>query len=202
MKRPEPSVAPPLRVPSRAIEVKAEGRIRARCIITTEGKAEHCVLLETIPYMSEAALWALTNQQYQPAEKNGEPIAVDYEYGWDVRLPPKPGAAPEVPSEAKPPVRVNPNARMTRPVKISGPEMKYTPRALCNRVEGELLVHCTITEKGDVESCRVLRTVPYMEDFAVRALESSKFRPATFDGRPQRIGYTFKFRLALRPAPR
>ncbi|MDI3287848.1 energy transducer TonB [Polyangium sp. 15x6] len=88
---------------------------------------------------------------------------------------------------------------MTRPHPISGlPQLPYTPQALCNRVEGVMIVRCVITEEGAIEGCQVLKTLPYLEKEVVRTLESTRYTPVEFEGRPRRVSYTFTLRFVRR----
>ncbi|MDI1442627.1 TonB family protein [Polyangium sp. 6x1] len=200
MKRPEPAVAPPIEGESDMFSLTPEdiarpsqgNRIRARCIVTTQGQATDCILLETLPYMSEAALSALAHQPFKPAESNGAPIAVEYEFAWAKRIPPELVQTP--PWARNPPFdyAIDPPPR-----KISGPEIRLSPQALCNQVEGMMVVRCTITEEGAAEGCRVFKTLPYMEQEVVRALEASRFEPVERNGRRQRVTRTFPFHFTL-----
>ncbi|MDI1448738.1 energy transducer TonB [Polyangium sp. 6x1] len=198
MKRPEPATGPSLTLTPEAAAVRAEGRIRVWCIVTTQGEATDCVVVETIPYMTDVALQALAKQRFQPAEQDGEPIAVDYEFRWDIRWPDAPPPASPRGTESTPPTfKSLPKDKITRPRHVSGPQIRYTPLALCNRVDGIMKVQCVMTEEGRLQECRVLQTVPYMEQAVLRVLEASRYTPVILDGRPARVRYTFTIRLVM-----
>jgi protein TonB len=96
------------------------------------------------------------------------------------------------------PARLDFDDRMTPPVKLSGPNPRYTEKALEREVEGTMAVRCVVTTDGRVYGCRVLKGLPYMDQAAVEALEQRRYRPATLAGRPVEVSYDFKITLRLR----
>lgn len=86
---------------------------------------------------------------------------------------------------------------MTRPKKLSGPQPQYTREALEARVQGLMIVKCVITTRGSVERCRVLRSLPHMEQAVLEALYAQHYQPVTFQGRPVPVDYIFNIRLVL-----
>ncbi|KFA88257.1 energy transducer TonB [Archangium violaceum] len=86
---------------------------------------------------------------------------------------------------------------MTRPRKLSGPKPRYTREALAARVEGLMIVRCVITVEGRIEQCRVIRSLPYMEEAVLDALYAQRYQPVTSQGRPIPVEYTFNIRLSL-----
>jgi len=128
--------------------------------------------------------------------------------------PPKTNAAPaiEVPPPAPPPRAPVPEpvaepspaagpieftTAMTPPVKLSGPDPEYTQRALDHEAEGQMVVRCVVTAGGAVHSCRVLKSVPFMERSVIDALERRRYQPATLQGQPVDVYYTFRITLKL-----
>ena len=85
---------------------------------------------------------------------------------------------------------------MTRPVLVErGAAVSYTREALEARVEGTMIVRCTITVEGRVEKCQVLKSLPFLEQAVLENLYSSRYKPVTFQGKPVAVGYTFNVRL-------
>lgn len=61
------------------------------------------------------------------------------------------------------------------------------------RIEGTLIARCVINEEGDVEQCKFVKN-PFAtpnEEFAA-ILQAQKFEPVIFEGKPQRVNYTFR----------
>jgi serine/threonine-protein kinase len=88
---------------------------------------------------------------------------------------------------------------MSRPVELSGKDIVYTREALAARVEGTMSVKCVITKQGKVESCRVLKGLPHMNEAVVQALQSRTYKPITLQGKAVAVDYVFNIRLV---APR
>jgi len=85
---------------------------------------------------------------------------------------------------------VPPRALLNRPV-------RFSRKALEARVEGLALVRCTITAQGNVENCRFIQSLPYMEEAILSALYMRKYSPATFQGKPISVDYNIPIRLKL-----
>ncbi|HYO51852.1 TonB family protein [Archangium sp.] len=88
---------------------------------------------------------------------------------------------------------------MARPVEVKGQDIVYTREALAARVEGTMVVKCTITQKGNVENCRVMRGLPHMNEAVVQSLQSRLYKPILLQGKPVAVDYVFNIRLV---APR
>lgn len=87
--------------------------------------------------------------------------------------------------------------RMSPPVKLSGPDPRYTPDALAREIEGAMAVKCVVTVDGAVRDCRVVRGLPFMDGAVVEALERRRYRPATLAGVPVEVDYTFRITMRL-----
>ncbi len=87
---------------------------------------------------------------------------------------------------------------MTRPALVqSGRPITYTREAIAARVEGVSIVRCVITAEGAVERCKVIKPLPFMDEAVVEHLQSQRFQPATYQGKPVSVGYNFSVRLTL-----
>ncbi len=93
--------------------------------------------------------------------------------------------------------RVEFNETMAPPNYISGPEPRYTEKALEHEVQGLMVVKCVVTVQGVVHDCRVIRSLPFMDRAVIEALERRRYTPATLKGKPLEVDYTFKIRLNL-----
>ncbi|WNG14069.1 energy transducer TonB [Cystobacter fuscus] len=70
---------------------------------------------------------------------------------------------------------------------LSGDPVRYTPEAIAARVEGLAIARCTITQEGRVEHCRIIKSLPHLDEAIIRALESRRYRPVLWDGKPLRL---------------
>lgn len=86
---------------------------------------------------------------------------------------------------------------MTPPEMLSGATIQYTREALEARVSGIIIARCVITREGEVEGCRVIKGLPYMDAPVLQALTTRRYRPVYFQGRPVSVSYTFNVKLRL-----
>lgn len=88
------------------------------------------------------------------------------------------------------------NDQMVRPSLVSGEERPQPPReALLARVEGLIVAKCIVTADGDVTHCKMIKTLPHMDEAVLSNLESRKYKPAIYQGRAVSVWYTFTFRI-------
>ncbi len=111
-----------------------------------------------------------------------------------------PALATAAPATAAAPVQVGDvvpfGEGMTRPVLMTpGKAVSYGSQALEARVEGTMIVKCTITIEGRVEHCTVIKTLPFLEEAVLENLYSSHYAPVTYQGKPVAVGYTFNVKL-------
>jgi protein TonB len=88
-------------------------------------------------------------------------------------------------------------AGMNRPSMISGRDPTYTKDALAARVEGLMIVRCTITVAGTITNCRVIKEVPHMKQAVLDALYTRRYTPVVFNGSPVNVEYVFNIKLVL-----
>ncbi|MGQ0508919.1 MAG: protein kinase domain-containing protein [Myxococcaceae bacterium] len=70
-----------------ALSTKVEGEMVVRCVITTTGKLENCLVIKGLPYMNEAVLAALATRVYTPVTFQGRPVKVNYVFNIRLRHP-------------------------------------------------------------------------------------------------------------------
>lgn len=70
-----------------------------------------------------------------------------------------------------------------RPIRM--PKPSYTEAAIREKVAGSVVLRVVIDEQGRVEVLKVLRSIPELDDEAIRLVEAGwRFEPATKNGRP------------------
>lgn len=52
-----------------------------------------------------------------------------------------------------------------------------------------------MTETGKVTRCRVIQSLPGMDDHLVKTFEQRRYRPATCDGKLMAVAFTFKLEV-------
>lgn len=93
-------------------------------------------------------------------------------------------------SATSPPAPGN-SARFTKP---DGSPMNVAADG--SLVEGVVVARCVINEEGNVEQCEIIQN-PFAtanEDF-VAVLQAQRVTPVVFEGKPQRVNYTFRTRF-------
>jgi len=91
---------------------------------------------------------------------------------------------------------------VSRPEKISGFPPVYTEVARRARVTGIVIVEAIIDEQGNVTNARVLKGLPMgLDKAAVEAIQTWKFKPAVFEGRPVSVYYTLTVNFQVDDSP-
>lgn len=71
------------------------------------------------------------------------------------------------------------------PAAIAMPRPRFPAEALRNGIRGRVVLRAVISERGRVEVLRVVRSVPGLDEEAIRVVEAEwRFRPARRNGRP------------------
>jgi TonB family protein len=97
---------------------------------------------------------------------------------------------------AGPPYRVG--DQVSRPEIISSTRPVYTELARRARVTGTVILEAIINEQGDVENVRVLKGQPMgLDQAAVEAVKTWKFKPAMKDGKPVKVYYVLTVNFQL-----
>jgi len=86
---------------------------------------------------------------------------------------------------------------MTRPQQVSGGTPQYSREAIAARVEGKVIVRCTITTNGEVKDCKVIKGVPILQEIVLATLSQSRYTPVTYQGHPEAVQYVFTFNFKL-----
>lgn len=192
---PPPPPPPPPAPPPRAAKAKPEAprpRVRPDVVAIPPERSQ-----ETPPPVEEPAAAAGEEEgdpEGQPGgEKGGQ---IGGMVGGDG--PGAPTAAPPPPPPPAPRTMTIPfNGKMERPVLLSGSQPTYTREARAAHVEGTMVVRCVITADGTVRDCLVIKGLPHLEEAALRALSSQRYRPLTWEGRPVNVQYVFNLRFKL-----
>src|SRR3954454_12193809 len=91
-------------------------------------------------------------------------------------------------TQVSPPYRVGDD--VSRPEIISSTRPVYTELARRARVSGTVIVEAIIDEQGDVVNPRVLKGQPLgLDQAAVDAVQTWKFKPARLEGKPVKVYY-------------
>jgi periplasmic protein TonB len=87
---------------------------------------------------------------------------------------------------------------MSRPVQTEGPQKpQYTRDALQARVQGSMIIRCTMTVEGRAENCTIIKPLPHMEQAVLSWIKGNRYTPVTFQGRPVAVNYVFNIKLVM-----
>ncbi|MGB8959226.1 MAG: energy transducer TonB [Candidatus Aminicenantales bacterium] len=104
---------------------------------------------------------------------------------WSGGAPLYPGAGPKPGEKVMPP----------RPVKQVDPI--YPELARQARVEGAVILEATTDTYGRVDSIRVLRSIPLLDQAAIDALRQWVYEPMIIDGKPRSVTFTVTMQFKL-----
>ena len=87
-------------------------------------------------------------------------------------------------------------AGMNRPTWKSNPAPIWSREAAAIRVEGTALVKCTITLEGTLQNCRLIKSLPHMDQAILTALKDWRTNgPVMFQGHPVSVEYVIPVRV-------
>ena len=106
--------------------------------------------------------------------------------------------APPAPPPPPPTNQVLPFGEgMNRPQLMGGPQPVFPREALEARVEGTLLAKCVITTEGALTGCRIIKSLPFLDEPVLKALAQQRYTPVSFQGRPVAVEYVIPFKFKL-----
>jgi TonB family protein len=110
-----------------------------------------------------------------------------------VQLPPPPPPEPMRPMHL--------HSGMKTPVKIVDVPPIYPTLSRNAHIQGVVILEAVLDAKGRVESVRVLRSVPTLDQAAVDAVQQWRFTPALLNGQPVPVVMTVTVNFTLSEGP-
>jgi len=108
--------------------------------------------------------------------------------------------APGLPTDGGgegPPVLRRAGRDVTPPAKLGGSQPAYPELAKRARVQGDVVIECTIDPSGRVVDVTVTKSIPLLDDAALDAVRTWRYRPTLVDGVPVPILMTVTVRFRL-----
>jgi periplasmic protein TonB len=102
--------------------------------------------------------------------------------GGMVNEAPPPPPPPPPPASAKP-RRVG--GDIQAPALISRVEPNYPPVAVSGKITGTVILEATVDEAGAVTAVSVLRSLPVLDQAAVKAVRQWRYQPLVLNGKPE-----------------
>ena len=85
--------------------------------------------------------------------------------------------------------------RMAKPTLLCVPAITYSKEALQNKVGGLAIGKCILELDGSVSNCRLIKSLPYMDENLLDAFRSLRYSPVILDGHPQRVEIAIPLRV-------
>ncbi len=107
---------------------------------------------------------------------------------------------PDAPPAPEPegPVRFVVGGNITEPERLSGPNPLYPEAARRARIQGVVVLECTIGKSGKVTNVNVLRGLPLgLTEAAESAVKKWTFKASTLNGKPVEVLYILTVRFNL-----
>ncbi|MCD4750021.1 MAG: energy transducer TonB [Thermoanaerobaculales bacterium] len=107
---------------------------------------------------------------------------------------------PDAPPAPEPegPVRFVVGGNITEPERLSGPNPTYPEAARRARIQGVVVLECTIGKDGRVNEVNVLRGLPLgLTESAENAVRKWRFKASTLNGKPVEVLYILTVRFNL-----
>ena len=111
---------------------------------------------------------------------------------------PSDGLRPLVSPSGRPPIRIEDNPAVTRPVVVKSVKPEHPLAAMQARVEGAVVLDALVDEQGRVADARVIKSIPLLDQAALDAARQWEFKPAMLNGEPVPIVIRLELNFALR----
>jgi protein TonB len=118
-----------------------------------------------------------------------DPAALPGRIASDVGVAPLPSQKPAAP--------IRPGGNVKPPDRISYVKPDYPPIAVSARVSGSVIIEAIIGTDGVVRDARVLRSIPLLDDAALRAVRQWRYTPTTLNGVPVAVIMTVTVTFTL-----
>jgi len=70
-----------------AIAARVEGKVLARCVITSAGAVQDCQLIKGVPLLTDIVLERLRESRFEPVTYQGRPQSIRYVFTYNFELP-------------------------------------------------------------------------------------------------------------------
>ena len=202
--------------PEEAIRDSLEGKVFLKFMVNVDGSVSDVRVLRGAEVFHQAAIDAVSQFRYKPAEHNGKPVAVWMTQPVSFRLPKQQTRQVSrsswyVPRNSSKNFRIVKgfsNEGMTvfevevEPKFLHSVEPVYPEAALEDKVEGLVFLQCVVNIDGSVSDIAVMKSFNTIErkefqQAAIDAVSQYRFKPAEHNGKPVAvlIPHVVAFRL-------
>ncbi|MFO7866355.1 MAG: M56 family metallopeptidase [Candidatus Aminicenantes bacterium] len=186
--------------PEEARRAQVEGLVILEATTGIYGRVQNVKTLRSIPLLDQAAIDAVKKWVYEPMVIDGEPRGVTFTVTVAFKLDKKkPDAEVEAEKELKLPLPPVPVTGDIKPPKlIKKVEPVYPEFAREDQIEGIVILEAATDKYGRVESVRVLKSIPELDEAAVDAVKQWVYEPLIINGEPRGAVFTVTVNFKLK----
>ncbi len=208
IERPRLIKSVPPKYPKEALKVRVEGEVVLDAVADEQGKVVKIVKKTGHPLLTDAAIDALRQWQYEPYVLNNEPRKVRFTVRVNFRLHgKKKGKSKEPQPRGRAKIGHGPRAGVKggpvdlpsskKPRLISGPPAKYPVAARKAGIQGKVVVELVVNEKGRVTKASVIDGIDQLNQAALDAVKKWVFEPYTLEGKSHQTRFTVVVKFHL-----
>lgn len=105
-------------------------------------------------------------------------------------------ALAQAPQASPEPTRVG--GAIKAPAKLKGSPPEYPDKARRARIQGIVILDCTINAEGVVTDVKVLRSIPDLDEAAIKAVKEWRYSPTQVDGKPVPVRMSVSINFTIR----
>ena len=170
--------------PKEAIRDSLEGKVFLKFMVNLDGSVSDVRVLRGTEVFRQAAIDAVSQVRFKPAEHNGEPVAIWMTQPITFRLP-KQQSTPPVPVDADSSEVLEFFVVEVKPKVLHAVEPVHPEEALRDSLEGRVFLRFMVNVDGSVSDVRVLRVIgpEVFRQAAIDAVSQYRFKPAEHNGK-------------------
>ncbi len=188
------------RYPDDALRERVQGLVLLQVIVDQEGNVtDPKVVRPLFPSVDQRALETVRTWKFQPATRDGKPVAVRLNIEVNFRMGGKPASAAPIASlpDGTPVYIAGPDLTPVR--KIEGGDPQYTDYARKKKISGTVILRVVVGPDGLVHDVGVIRSLePSLDQSAMDTIRTWRFEPATRDGKPVAVQLNVETTFHLR----
>jgi len=192
--------------PELASSARVQGVVIIEAVIGPDGKVQDARVLRSIPQLDQAALDAVKQWEFTPTMLNGVyvPVVMTTTVNFTLAggvpggvsddVPPPPPPPPPMPL---PPDTIKVGSGIQPPTKIADVRAIYPQDAKDAGIQGVVILEVLIGKDGKVESAKVLRSIPALDQAALDAVKQWVFTPTLLNGVQMKVVMTVTVNFTL-----
>lgn len=177
-------------------EAAVEGRIRIRVSVDTSGRVVEARPLGRGSVLDSVAVRCVRSWRFAPARRGGRRVAESVDVVVIVRLSGSPPAPPTDLSDTYD-HRPEPGDVDLLPVPTYREAPQYPQAAIDAHVQGLVVVRTFVSTEGQVTEVRIEKSIPMLDEAALRCIRGWRFKPAMVDGKPVAVWISLPVRFTL-----